>query len=142
MDLEPHNKVLAVAHSNSVPHSNCHYPAANGGNGYAPSNGFKRTEFLLDRNLHKSFPVVKGGGGHYLYLMDGRKVFDATSGAAVSCLGHGNRRVIKAVSTLMDTGIPYLASSFWGCEIVEELCRELINGTDGKMARVYLTGSG
>jgi adenosylmethionine-8-amino-7-oxononanoate aminotransferase len=60
----------------------------------------------------------------------------------VSCLGHGNKRVIKAVSNLMSAGIPYLASTFWGCEIVEALCKELINGTAGQMARVYLTGSG
>ncbi|KAK6585521.1 hypothetical protein PZA11_002248 [Diplocarpon coronariae] len=42
----------------------------------------------------------------------------------------------------MNTGVPYLASTFWGSEIVEKLCKELIDGTDRKMARVYLTGSG
>ncbi|CAL3965535.1 unnamed protein product, partial [Diplocarpon coronariae] len=40
-----------------------------------------------------------------------------------------------------NTGVPYLASTFWGSEIGEELCKELIDGTDRKMARVYLTGS-
>lgn len=60
----------------------------------------------------------------------------------MSCLGHGNKRVIKAISDQLNTGTPYLASSFWGSQVVEDLCAELIRGTDGKMARVYLTGSG
>ncbi len=111
-------------------------------NGAASKNGLKKTEFLLDRNLHKSFPVVKSGKGNYLHLTDGRTIFDATSGAAVSCLGHGNQRVIDAVSVQMSSGVPYLASTFWGSEVVEALCKELINGTGGEMARVYLTGSG
>jgi len=102
----------------------------------------KKTEFLLDRNLHKSFPVVMSAKGNYLHLTDGRAIFDATSGAAVSCLGHGNQRVIDAITAQLTTGAPYLASTFWGSEVVEKLCKELIDGTEGKLARVYLTGSG
>jgi 4-aminobutyrate aminotransferase-like enzyme len=127
---------------NGVHLTNGNHPAPPPTNGHASSKGFKQTEFLLDRNLHKSFPIVMGGSGNYLYLEDGRTVFDATSGAAVSCVGHGHKRVIKAISALMDTGMPYLATTFWACEIVEELCKELIKGTNGKMARIYLTGSG
>jgi adenosylmethionine-8-amino-7-oxononanoate aminotransferase len=102
----------------------------------------KRTICLLDRHLHKDFPVVVSGKGNHLFTKDGRTVFDTTSGAAVSCLGHGNERVINAIHKQMTTGIPYLASSYWGSEIVDDLCKELIDGTDGKMAKVYLTGSG
>jgi hypothetical protein len=29
-------------------------------------NGTERTEYLLDRNLHKSFPVIVSGKGNYL----------------------------------------------------------------------------
>lgn len=140
-DLEQHDKLSAEPLRNGVHLSNGHAPVV-AVNGHSTSSGCKRTDFLLDRNLHKAFPVVTGGNGNYLYLQDGRTVFDATSGAAVSCLGHNNKRVIKAISTLMHTGVPYLASTFWACEIVEELCKKLIDGTDGKMARVYLTGSG
>jgi hypothetical protein len=42
----------------------------------------------------------------------------------------------------METGITYLATTFFGNSIVEALCKEIINGTEGQMARVYLTGSG
>lgn len=108
----------------------------------ASVNGSIKADYLLDRDLRKSFPIVAGGKGNYLHLSDGRKVFDACGGAAVSCLGHGNQRVIDAVAAQMQTGTPYVASTFWMSEVVEELCKELINGTNGKMARVYLTGSG
>jgi adenosylmethionine-8-amino-7-oxononanoate aminotransferase len=105
-------------------------------------NGSQQTEFLLDRNLHKAFPVVKGAKGNNLYLTDGRTIFDGTSGAAVSCLGHGNERVIEAMVAQLRTGAPYICSSFYGSPVVEALCKELIAGTGGKMGRVYLTGSG
>jgi adenosylmethionine-8-amino-7-oxononanoate aminotransferase len=73
---------------------------------------------------------------------DGRAILDATGGAAVSCLGHGDNRVIEAMTCQMGTGITYIATSFFGSGVSEALCKELINGTDRKMARVYLTGSG
>jgi adenosylmethionine-8-amino-7-oxononanoate aminotransferase len=99
-------------------------------------------EYSFHRNLNKDYPKIKGGEGNYLETTSGHKIFDAATGAAVSCLGHGNERVIKAVYQQLNTGTPYLASSFWASEVVEELCQELIHGTGGKMARVYLTGSG
>jgi 4-aminobutyrate aminotransferase-like enzyme len=108
----------------------------------ASISGAKRTMFLLDRHLRKDFPIVVAGKGNLLFTKDGRTIFDTTSGAAVSCLGHGNERVISAVHSQMSTGIPYLASTFWASEVVDELCEELIIGTDRKMAKVYLTGSG
>ena len=93
-------------------------------------------------SLSVTHPVVVRGKGNYLFTKNGNKIFDACTGAAVSCLGYGNQRVIKAVSGQLNTGTPYLAASFWASDVVEELCKELINGTGGKMARVYLTGSG
>lgn len=137
-EREDHDNVVASALKNGV-NPNRHSTLTKG-----PSftNGSLKAEYLLDRNLHKAFPVVKGGKGNYLFLSDGRKIFDSTTGAAVSCLGHGNQRVIDAIAAQMQTGTLYLASTFWMSEVVEELCKELINGTDGKMARVYLTGSG
>ncbi|KAF4632116.1 hypothetical protein G7Y89_g6012 [Cudoniella acicularis] len=135
-DLALQGQEPAASHSKAIRPSNGH----SNSNGTKPTT--KRTEFLLDRNLHKSFPLVVGGKGNLLYLADGRTVFDATSGAAVSCLGHGNPRVIEAISNQIKTGVPYLCSSFWSSEIVEELCKELINSTQGKMKRVYLIGSG
>lgn len=120
---------------------------ANGnGNGHSTTtsiiHGFEKSQFLFDRHLHKSFPVVSRADGNWLHLEDGRKIFDTTCGAAVSCLGHRNQRVLDAMYDQMQTGVVYLASTFFSSPIVEKFCRELIRGTKWEMSRVYLTGSG
>jgi adenosylmethionine-8-amino-7-oxononanoate aminotransferase len=138
-ELAQHEPDSAAALSNGGHLSNGYKSASNGS---SHTNGLKQSDMLFGRHLHKSFPVVKSGKGNYLYLADGRTIFDASTGAAVSCLGHDCKRVINAVSAQMNTGISYLASAFWSCDIVDELCKELINGTGGRMSRVYLTGSG
>jgi len=111
-------------------------------NGTTTTTGMEKTVYLLDRNIHKSFPVIVSGKGNYQYTKDGRTIFDSTSGAAVSCLGHGDKRVIQAITRQMETGITYIATTFFGNSVVEVLCKEIINGTGRQMARVYLTGSG
>ncbi|KAH8815787.1 pyridoxal phosphate-dependent transferase [Xylogone sp. PMI_703] len=108
----------------------------------AQVNGTNKNSCLLDRDLHHDFPVVVSGNGSWLTLKDGRTIFDATGGAAVSCLGYGNQRVVNAIMSHLSSGTPYLASAFFGHEVVEQLCKELINGTGGEMSKVYLTGSG
>jgi adenosylmethionine-8-amino-7-oxononanoate aminotransferase len=71
-----------------------------------------RASFSLDRDLRKKYPKIKGGKGNYLFTADGRKIFDASSGAAVSCIGYGNKKIITAINKIMKTGTPYLASTF------------------------------
>lgn len=66
----------------------------------------------LGRNLKQDYPIIVGGEGNYLYTADGRKIFDGSTGAAVSCLGHNNRRIIKAMKKELKNGIPYIADTF------------------------------
>lgn len=47
---------------------------------------------VLHRSLHSEPVRVQSAKGNYLYLSNGQKIFDATGGAAVSCLGHGDER--------------------------------------------------
>lgn len=42
---------------------------------------------VLHRHLRRDFLSVERGEGNYLILEDGRKIFDASGGAAVACLG-------------------------------------------------------
>lgn len=100
------------------------------------------SKYSFNRHLTKIYPEIIGGEGNILFTEDKREVFDACSGAAVSCLGYGNKRVIESITRQLSTGTAYLASSFWSNKVVEELCKELIRGTDEQMSRVYLTGSG
>lgn len=50
------------------------------------------TSTVLHRSLHQDPLHVVSAKGHYLHLSNGQKIFDATGGAAVACLGHGNER--------------------------------------------------
>lgn len=47
---------------------------------------------VLHRSLHSDPLHVTGAQGHYLHLSNGQKILDATGGAAVACLGHGDIR--------------------------------------------------
>ena len=47
---------------------------------------------VLHRSLHFDPLRVVSAKGNYLRLSNGRRVFDASGGAAVACLGHGNER--------------------------------------------------
>lgn len=59
---------------------------SNGTNVLHRENGIQKSA-VLHRDLHHDFPEVVQGEGNYLILKDGRKVFDASGGAAVACVG-------------------------------------------------------
>ncbi|EFX04672.1 exocyst complex protein exo70 [Grosmannia clavigera kw1407] len=96
---------------------------------------------VLHRQLHHSFPCVVQGSGSRLVLDDGRSILDASGGAAVACIGHGDRRVVEAAMAQMSQ-IAYCATTFYTTAACEQLCRFLVDSTDGHMARAYIVSSG
>ncbi|GAB7340953.1 hypothetical protein MBLNU457_7297t1 [Dothideomycetes sp. NU457] len=86
---------------------------------------------VLHRSLHTSPPHVISAQGKYLHLSNGQKILDATGGAAVSCLGHGNARVKKAVMAQMDQ-VAYCHSAFYGTSAGSEAMDAAM-----KLARQY-----
>lgn len=107
------------------------------------SNGHTTTSksAVLHRSLLSDPLKVVSASGNYLYLSNGQKILDATGGAAVSCLGHGNERVKNAMIAQMET-VSYCHSLFYATSAAEELATELIDSTDGKMARAFIVSSG
>lgn len=59
---------------------------SNGTNAPHQHNGVPKSA-VLHRDLHHDFLEVARGEGNHLILEDGRKVFDASGGAAVACVG-------------------------------------------------------
>ncbi|KAL1842607.1 hypothetical protein VTJ49DRAFT_4655 [Mycothermus thermophilus] len=96
---------------------------------------------VLHRDLAHDFLPLKEGRGNHLVLDDGRKIFDASGGAAVGCLGWGNERVAQAVMKQM-LAMPYCATIYYTTKVQEELCRFLVDSTNGKMSRAYIVNSG
>ena len=110
---------------------------------FADTNGIDKQSrsALLQRQLHAQFDSVEEGEGNYLFLKTGRKIFDGSGGAAVTCLGHGDKRVIQAMTRQMSK-VTYCGSVFFTTQVCEDLARELVNSTQGQMARAYIVNSG
>ncbi|KAL1876514.1 hypothetical protein Daus18300_002758 [Diaporthe australafricana] len=86
---------------------------------------------VLHRHLRHDFLNIERGEGHYLILEDGRRIFDASGGAAVACLGHGNATVNQAMVDQIQK-LSYCASTFFKTPIVEEAGRAMVSTTDGQ----------
>lgn len=99
------------------------------------------TSAVLHRSLHHDPLQVVGAERNHLTLSNGQKILDATGGAAVSCLGHGNARVKKAIAAQMDT-VSYCHSLFFSTSAAEDLANELVASTNGEMSRVFVVSSG
>ena len=56
---------------------------------------------VFHRSPKQSLPIAVGGDGIEIIDSTGKRYIDASGGAAVSCLGHSNQRVIDARATSM-----------------------------------------
>ena len=97
--------------------------------------------YLLDRDLNTALPYVVGSNGSYILLEDGREIFDACGGAAVTCIGHGNTEVREAINKQGDQAA-YVHSMFFKTYSTESLAEELITSTGKKLAKVFIICSG
>lgn len=96
---------------------------------------------VLYRDLALEFLPLARAEDSYIILENGRKIFDASGGAAVGCIGWGNKRVAQAIMDQI-LSAPYCATIFYTTKVQERLCRSLIDSTKGHMARAYIVSSG
>lgn len=99
------------------------------------------TSAMLHRNLRETPHKVISAHGHYLTLDNGQRILDATGGAAVACIGHGDERVKKALIVQMNE-VSYCHSLFFGTTSGEGLAKELIDSTHGHMSKAFIVSSG
>jgi adenosylmethionine-8-amino-7-oxononanoate aminotransferase len=100
-----------------------------------------RTSRVLHRSLRETPPKAIGGEGVYLVAEDGRRVIDASGGAAVSCLGHQHPRVIAAL-TRQASALAYAHTAFFSSEPAEELAERLVGHEPGGLAYAYFVSGG
>ncbi|KAK4941675.1 hypothetical protein LTR10_018414 [Elasticomyces elasticus] len=97
---------------------------------------------LLYRSLHDQSPdLVVYAKGPYLWLDDGRKILDACAGAAVASIGHGDQRVIAAVTKQM-TQLSYHHTSRLTNRAAEALAHKLIGHRPGGLSHAIFLSSG
>lgn len=102
--------------------------------------------YLSQRDVKIKQLQVIGNQGNWLKIADTKgtyKVFDASGGAAVSCIGHGQKSVLKAMHKAIDQGVMYAPSADFSTAPAQDLAQWLIESTDYKMGRVMgFFGSG
>ena len=96
---------------------------------------------VMHRNLRETPPKAIGGEGVWLIAEDGRKILDASGGAAVSCLGHQHPRVLEAMSRQM-AKLAYAHTGFFSSEPAEALAEQLVGEEPGGLAYAYFVSGG
>jgi adenosylmethionine-8-amino-7-oxononanoate aminotransferase len=96
---------------------------------------------ILHRQLAKNYPVAARGEGVTIIDSDGKTYIDASSGAAVSCLGHNHPGVLAAMRAQMDR-LDYAHTSFFTSEASEALADDLIAHAPGGLSHVYFVSGG
>lgn len=70
----------------------CHLSSSDESEAAAPRSA------VLHRALNVRPTAIARASGNYLYTEDGRKILDGCGGAAVVSVGHGDERVVSALT--------------------------------------------
>jgi adenosylmethionine-8-amino-7-oxononanoate aminotransferase len=98
----------------------------------------------MTRVLHRSGaipPIAVSGEGVYLHTADGRTIIDASGGAAVAAIGHGNRRVAEAVGR-QAAAMAYAHTGTFSNQPAEDLAEILLQDEPGGLSRAWFCSSG
>jgi len=96
---------------------------------------------VFHRNPREAYPVAVRGEGAYLIDRDGKRYLDASSGAAVSCLGHSDAAVVRAIQEQL-ARLPFAHTSFFTNEPMEALADALIARAPAPLDKVYFVSGG
>ncbi len=96
---------------------------------------------VFHRNPREVYPVAVRGEGAYLFDRDGKRYLDASGGAAVSCLGHSDKAVVKAIQEQL-AKLPFAHTSFFSNEPMEALADALIARAPAPLQKVYFVSGG
>ena len=96
---------------------------------------------VLHRSLRIDPELATSGEGLMLFVADGGRGFDAGGGAAVAGLGHGNPRVIEAI-TAQAKRLDYVHTMFVTSGPAEQLADEMLGHEPGGLSHAFFTSSG
>jgi adenosylmethionine-8-amino-7-oxononanoate aminotransferase len=96
---------------------------------------------ILHRHTGHDYPFAISGHGVTIRDAAGREYIDASSGAAVSCLGHSHRDVLAAMHAQLDR-LAYAHSSFFTTQAAEELADDLVAHAPSGIGHVFFVSGG
>jgi adenosylmethionine-8-amino-7-oxononanoate aminotransferase len=96
---------------------------------------------VLHRQIGHSYPVACGGRGVIIRDGTGKEYIDASSGAAVSCLGHSHPDILAAIREQLDS-LAYAHTSFFTTQVAEQLADDLVAHAPKGMSQVLFVSGG
>ncbi len=96
---------------------------------------------VFPRYIKAPPPKAVAGDGCYLIDAEGKRYFDGSGGAAVSCLGHSDEGVREAVKAQLDQ-LAFAHTGFFTSEPAEQLAGMLAERAPEGLDRVYFVSGG
>lgn len=96
---------------------------------------------VFGRSTKGTLPVAARGDGCYIIDTQGKRYLDGSGGAAVSCLGHSDAAVQKALHDQLDA-LAFAHTGFFTSEPAESLADRLVAHAPQGIDRVYLVSGG
>jgi hypothetical protein len=96
---------------------------------------------ILHRAIGHDYPVAVSGDGIFIRDSSGKEYIDASSGAAVSCLGHSNAEVRAAMHAQLDK-LAFAHTSFFTTEAAEQLADDLVAHAPEGLNQVFYVSGG
>ncbi|MCH7865770.1 MAG: aspartate aminotransferase family protein [Proteobacteria bacterium] len=96
---------------------------------------------VFQRQIHADLPEAVKGEGIYIIDAEGKRYLDASGGAAVSCLGHSDPDVIRAIKDQAET-LAFAHTAFFTSGPAEELAQHLIERAPDGIGWVYFMSGG
>ncbi|KAJ5266825.1 hypothetical protein N7478_009633 [Penicillium angulare] len=104
---------------------------------------FVSRSHILHRSFTESPAKIIAGDGINLILEDGSRVIDASCGPSVSCLGHSQPEITKAIVSHLQNDIAYVYSgSPYTNGATEELATMLLANKPGGLSKAIFVNSG
>ena len=96
---------------------------------------------ILHRRTTHSYPAAASGQGAFIRDAAGKDYIDASSGAAVSRLGHSHPDVLAAMHEQLDR-LAYAHTSFFTTQAAEELADDLVARAPAGLDHVFFVSGG
>lgn len=99
---------------------------------------------VMHRSLSHSPLLAKRASGINIYTSTGQRIIDATSGAAVSCLGHSHPAIVEAMKNHLDEAntVNYVATIMFTSSPAEELSKLLLESWEPPLGPTEVQSTG
>jgi adenosylmethionine-8-amino-7-oxononanoate aminotransferase len=101
----------------------------------------KDSSNYIEFDLRKEYPIVEKGKGIYVYDVKGRKYIDGCGGALVVSIGHGQRKIVKAM-VKQAKKIAYVHRILFTSNPTQGLAKKICSLAPGDLNKAFFTSGG